>query len=138
MVMSKVCLSSCLGLLMISMFIGCSKPQPELPPTYAVTGQVVYSDGQPMPGGFVEFISLANPSTSMQAYVEPDGKFTLRSIVGNTSVAGGLEGDCKVQVTLPIEPNKSPPTIVLKKPYKIETAAPNHFEIKLDIKRPGT
>lgn len=67
---------------------GCSDGQP---PTYPVTGQVVYSDGSTLPvGGYVLFQSTdASPPEKAIGYFATDGNFRLTNSAKDDGVVAG-------------------------------------------------
>ena len=115
--------------------IGCTGVEVVHPPTYEVTGRVTYRDGQPLGGGIIQFISQNDPTLNMSSITAADGAFRLTTIQGNDNLSGAIEGPCQVLVTLPIVDGQPPRVIVLPKSREI-AAAPNQFQIRLDIASP--
>lgn len=58
--------------------------------TYAVTGQVTYADGSPLPGGVIELKSVQQEGISAKGEIGPDGTFSALSTFaeGDGAVAG--------------------------------------------------
>ena len=110
---------------------GCGEEPPPPPDTFGVTGQVTYSDGQPLGGGIIQFISKSDPALNMSSMIAEDGSFQLVTIHVNQNLAGAIEGPCEVLVTLPIVGGETPVVIVLREPYEIDSQE-NHFVIQLD------
>jgi hypothetical protein len=113
---------------------GCGGPA--IPPTYAVTGKVVYKDGTPLAGGMIEFQPAGQPSLKTTASVEKDGTFTLSTLVeGQTRTAGAVEGEHRV-VVVPSrgEDQKFPAIRVLTSKY---TVKPEPNEVTIRIEKTG-
>jgi len=116
---------------------GCGRGDtgPPPPPTYTVTGKVVYEDGQPVAKALVQFISEQQEARNMSAGTAEDGSFSLITSHGNAALSGAIAGPCRVQITPPFatSPATGPRTVTLPGPYHIRPEA-NHF--LLTIPRP--
>lgn len=81
------------GLLTCSVLIGCGQSHP---PTYQVSGQVVFPDGQPLKtGGKIVFVSTTSPDVRATGYFGSDGKFQL-STYGKED--GAIAGEHQVMI----------------------------------------
>ena len=65
----------------VAVIDGCARKAPP-PPTFAVTGEVRHTDGQPVAKGLVQFLPESGPSRNISAPIK-DGKFTLVTSFGN-------------------------------------------------------
>ncbi len=123
---------SCAAVLLIAHILGCADPQSPPPPTFSVTGEVIGSDGEPLPGGIIQFISRADPARNMSSMIKYDGTFDLVTMHGNQNLAGAIEGPCTVLVTLPIVGGDVPQTITLPEPLVIE---PHENHLVVDLRK---
>jgi hypothetical protein len=84
---------------------GCGASDEPLPATYEVTGSVLAADGQPMPGGMVEFRSTAGESFSAIGRIQPDGTLSLTTMVNGKKLPGAVAGRHQVIVMPPLPDN---------------------------------
>jgi hypothetical protein len=80
----------------------CAGPKEPLPKTYAVTGQVRFAGGGPVPGGLVQFRATRDSPYTILGHVKPDGGFTLETRLSDgRKAAGAPEGTYRVTVLPP-------------------------------------
>jgi len=115
--------------------LGCWKPA-DLPATHAVSGQVVYTDGQPLNGGTIQFVAFPhNPLLTVIGAIENNGHFTLNTLKGERKVAGAVEGQYQVTIIPPLPDNHQPVLpITLRGAYTVKPGE-NSFPT-LKIPRP--
>src|SRR5688572_22509980 len=92
---------------------GCRPAGPPGPKTYPVQGKVVYKNGQPYPGGAIEFRPTAGEPHNAVGVIGPEGSFKLQTLGGNVPLAGAVEGTFQVTITPRIDQDpkvKSVPT----------------------------
>jgi hypothetical protein len=112
---------------------GCSSG-PAPPKTYPVSGQVITKEGQPLAGGVVEFHSTSEPALTTLGDIEPDGKFTLRTLFQGQNLPGAVQGGYEVTVFFPMDGDRrGTASVRLPQPYTVE-AKENHF--KIEVERP--
>lgn len=112
---------------------GCQSAGPSLPKTYPVTGQVVLKGGRPLTGGMVEFRSTADPALTTLGDIEPDGRFTLRTLFNGQALPGAVEGAHQVTVSPPRNrESHGGQAIGLPQSYTVE-AKENHFVIEVEL-----
>jgi len=79
---------------------GCAAP--EFPKTYPLSGIVLLPNGKPLPGGKIEFESVADPSLRGVGELDKDGTFarvyTYKS--NGREVEGLVEGEHRVRIEL--------------------------------------
>jgi hypothetical protein len=109
----------------------------KLPKTYPVSGKVVYADGTAVNGGLVQFVPERNAAGTTTGLIQPDGSFTLRTVVDNEDVSGAVEGPHTVTILPPLEqdqraPRGLPPQpIQLREPVTVKADGPNTFTLTL-------
>jgi len=114
---------------------GCGGSAAPLPETYPATGKVLQADGTAMTGGLVEFQSTAGPAATTNGEIQPDGTFTLFTMVEGERLAGAIPGTYRVTI-MPmmsdqaeeqhlVEPISPPQT------YEVKADGPNEFTIEL-------
>jgi hypothetical protein len=102
-----------------------------MPPTYPVTGKVVFKGGGPVTDGRIQFQSAADPGIKALAEINEDGSFSLTTYIREKNARGAPAGPYKVIVelerpakviTLPdqrtVEPRDNDFTIVIEKPRR--------------------
>ena len=121
---------------------GCSKE--ELPKTYVVKGKCVMKNGKPLKGGFITFMSVANPELRGYGSIEKDGTFTLdtvalRSNASSEMLPGAVEGEFNVNIRPDAgstdggpEVGGGRPAFTLKKTYKIEPKEVNEIKVTVE------
>ena len=131
----------CLALVFL-LIPGCSKE--ELPKTYVVKGKCVMKNGKPLKGGFITFMSVADPELRGYGSIEKDGTFTLDTVAlrsNSTSemLPGAVEGEFKVNIRPDggsmdggPEVGGGMPAFTLKKTYKIEPKELNEITITVE------
>jgi hypothetical protein len=131
-------------ILCVALVSGCFSSDP---PTYTVSGKVLYSDDQPIPGGVVVLSPLesqgkANP----RGMIGPDGSFTLKTPPNRPGAEAG-KYRVMVQAFDPAyddskaPPTQSPPKLIHRKYEKFETSdlevdvEPKDNEVTLRVDR---
>ncbi len=121
---------------------GCSKE--ELPKTYIVKGTCVMKNGKPLKGGFITFMSVADPELRGYGSIEKDGSFTLdtvalRSNASSEMLPGAVEGEFRVNIRPGAgstdggpEVGGGKPAFTLKKTYKIEPKELNEITVTIE------
>jgi hypothetical protein len=120
-------------LVLVVVFLGMPACSTESgPPTFRVNGKIVRKDGKPYTGkGHVEFRLAAQPQHASFGMVEEDGSFTLKTIVGNRSVAGAQEGEHTVTFTPPGD-GQQLRSVTLKTHYTVKAGDANTLIVKLE------
>jgi len=126
-----------LALLFLGSLFGCGgcgcgggEKGPPPPPTFSVTGEVRYEDGQPAGKILVQFVSQRDPSLNMSSVTADDGTFTLTTSHGNQALSGAIEGPCRVLLTPPFPTTGIPQTTQLPDVYQVKAEA-NRFVLKI-------
>jgi hypothetical protein len=116
--------------------LGCARENAKspIPTTYPVSGQVVFRNGKPFPGGMIHFVSKAEPSLAISGTIEDDGSFEVFTIFGGKPLPGAVRGLCTVMVSPPINENKPVDIYQPKKEFEVKERE-NHFVVELDAKR---
>ena len=84
---------------------GCGGSEKASPPTtYQATGTVLSADGQPVSGGMIEFRSTEGKPVSAIGQIQPDGSFSLSTLVDSTKVPGAVAGRHQV-IVMPSPPD---------------------------------
>lgn len=80
---------------------GCGGP--EFPKTHPIRGKVLLPDGTPMPGGHIEFESLAHPDLRAAGSIGPDGTFEAVATYKTTGreTPGLVEGEHRIRIEPP-------------------------------------
>jgi hypothetical protein len=120
--------------------LGCA-PQATMPKTFSVKGKVVYKDGTPMDGGFIEFHSTTDPNLIANGDIQPDGTFKLSTPTGNARAAGAPEGQYTVTVIPKIaDQTRQSDTgpIEVRTPYTVKPDEGNDFTVTLDRRKGRT
>lgn len=90
-------LHSALILVLLAGVWGCGKESAVLlPTTHTVAGQIVDKSGRPLTFGAVEFVSMRDEKVQAIGKVNPDGTFSLMTVIGKDSVPGAVEGPHRV------------------------------------------
>jgi hypothetical protein len=117
----------------LALCLGCRPAGTPPPKTFPVHGRVVFSDGQPLAGGAVEFRQSDPAAPISTGEVRPDGTFTLSCIVGTTKVDGAVPGTFQVTVMPQQAADQSGGRpIPLAKPYTVKDDGGNEFTITID------
>jgi hypothetical protein len=109
-----------------SALAGCGGSEKESPPTYQATGTVLAADGLPVPGGMIEFRSTEGKPVSAIGQIQPDGSFSLSTLVASTKVPGAVAGHHQV-IVMP-----SPPDTGDIQPIVQPVVVPTLCEVKPD------
>jgi hypothetical protein len=102
---------------------GCGR---SIPPTYPVTGKVVYTKDKPVTYGRVEFQSTSNPELRATGRIQTDGTFSLTTNWRGESAAGAVVGEHKVLIEL----ESRSALVILPAPY---TVRPEKNEVAFEI-----
>jgi hypothetical protein len=103
------------------LLVGCSGPDPAQQGMVSAQGKVVRKGGQPFPGGAIEFRPADGSEGVSSGEIQPDGSFTLATLVGDDVVPGIKPGQYQVTVVPRMgEDQSATPPIQLKNPYAIE------------------
>jgi hypothetical protein len=86
---------------------GCQRQKGNQPQMFPVKGRVVYKNGEPLPGGKVQFQSRSDPSLSIFGDIQTDGRFSLFTLVKNRKLAGAVPGEHQVQIVGPMAPDQT-------------------------------
>jgi len=112
-----------------------SEPKP--PRVYPVKGTVLFTDGQPVTRGTVEFRSTEEQAPTSLGNLGPDGSFSLYTLANSRRYAGALEGPHKVTVVLPINPDQSGGgSVTLPELLTIEPKEKEGNQFTIKIERP--
>jgi hypothetical protein len=106
----RTCGSLLTALWVLVVITGCGNQRP----AYPVEGKVVYPDGQPLTEGTVEFETIEDIKTRLNARgeIQPDGTFRLTTYVDND---GAVAGEHRALVMPPLAVDNSAP---VKRPIK--------------------
>lgn len=106
--------------------------------TYPVSGQVHFTDGKPLPGGIVVFVSKES-GVQARARIQEDGSFELGTLAKDDGSVGGVH---RVAVQpLVLGPGMAPEHPVARKYHSVTTSGieftvrtdgPNEFEIVVE------
>jgi hypothetical protein len=114
---------------------GCSSPSKELPKTYDVTGKVVFKNGQPLSGGTIQFQPTTDSGLTTTGRIQPDGGFSLNTLVGETKLPGAAAGKYRVTVIPPMGADQAAQPISIPEAYTVKPQDDNHFQITIDQPR---
>jgi hypothetical protein len=115
------------GFLLGAAVLGC-RGEEEMPPLYRVTGKVIH-DGRPVQGGSIRFTPVNEQAVIIvNAPVDQEGKFELRTVKGRTRAPGAPEGTYQVSYQPPFQGKTVPEGVTLPETYKVE-ARENAFTI---------
>ena len=122
---------ACWLILVILATGGCGQKAkgPPPPSTFAVTGEVRRSDGQPVAKGVVQFLPESGPPRNISAPIK-EGKFTLVTAFGNQALSGATEGRYHVTVISGFDPHSAPIITKFSNIYAIKPQD-NHFVFTL-------
>ncbi len=124
------------AMLALSFAAGCHGTR-KLPRTYPVSGKVLHADGTAVSGGLIQFTPEKDTGVTTTGAIQPDGTFTLRTVVDNEDVAGAVEGPHTVTILPPLDqeqraPGGLPPQpIQLRDPVTVKADGPNTFTLTL-------
>jgi hypothetical protein len=127
-----------IGVLAIPMLLicGCSaEPPVNLPKLFGVVGHVNRAGGEAITGGALQFQSIDQPDYVALAEIQPDGSFTLHTIVDGQKFTGAVVGPQRVTYlprTSQSESAEEPHTF--KEPFVVK-AEDNQFTIAIPAKR---
>ena len=123
-------LLACLLLACLLLCAGCGgAPEIEIPQTHPAGGKVLKA-GQPLTAGTVEFQPQGAAGQRASGEIQPDGTFSLSTIVDVEKVAGAVPGQYKATVIPPIPADQNvqifnPPDV-----FTVE-AKDNQFTIQI-------
>ncbi len=121
---------------------GCSTE--ELPKTYVVKGKCVQKSGKPLQGGFITFISIADPELRGYGEIAKDGTFALDTVAlrknaSSEMLPGAVEGEFHVNIRPDSGSTESGPPVgggkpafTLKKTYQIEAKELNEITVLVE------
>jgi hypothetical protein len=127
----KAVLSGLVCTLLLSM--GCGLSDGRVVKDYKfnpVKGRVFTGD-QPMTQGTVEFQPVSDPNFTSAGPIQPDGSFTLTTIMPGKTNSGAPEGEYRVMISVPQPPGQRP-VGPFRIPEKI-TVNPGENDFKLRI-----
>ncbi len=128
---ARICMFLCA---MQILSTGCGEAPPAIE-THAVTGTVMFSNGDPVQSGTIDFRSKKDQRLSMNGEILEDGSFEISTIYKNSNLAGAVEGPCSVIVTVMLPGNPIPVIADLPETYDVKPGA-NDFQIKLPLPAP--
>lgn len=122
-----------------SALAGCGGSEEELPPTYQATGTVLAADGPPVPGGMIEFRSTEGKPVSAIGQIQPDGSFSLSTLVASTKVPGAVAGRHQV-IVMPSPPDTGdiqaiPQPVIVPTLCEVKPDGANQFTVRLPQRR---
>jgi hypothetical protein len=114
---------------------GCGGESVEMPETHAAGGKVLAASGEPLGGGLVEFNSTSGKTYSTNGVIEPDGTFSLNTMVDGETVEGATPDTYQVIVMPhmsddPEQQHASEP-VQLSETFEITAGGENNFTIQL-------
>src|SRR5438309_364253 len=105
----------------------------KMPKTFPAGGSIVYKGGQPMKGGSVQFLSKEHPEVRVAGLIQPDGTFTLQTIVDREKAPGAPAGEYSVSVIPPLEgEHKGVPPISVPWTFTVTAGGENTFKIEVE------
>jgi FtsP/CotA-like multicopper oxidase with cupredoxin domain len=131
------CVAAVLFVFVVCGHSGCGDSDEDLPTTHRVTGTVVAADGQPISGGLIEFRTTIGESLSATGRIQPDGSFSLTTMVGNGKLPGAVAGPHQVTVMPPlpdsddVQPVAEP--ITLPDTFEVKPDDTNDFTVDLPV-----
>ncbi len=130
-----------MGVVLVVALCGCGDQQGEapsdIPSTVQVRGIVLQANGQPLPGGEVEFHSDKNSDLTVMGTVGSDGKFSLRTNSSSGRSEGAPEGTYRVTVMPQMAQGAGndiqavPEPITVPGKFTVKASDDNDFTIKL-------
>jgi hypothetical protein len=99
--------------------------------TYSATGKVVYTTGEPMTGGTVQFQPQKDASVSTFAEIGKDGTFSLSTLADGKKTAGALEGPQRVTIIPPLGPDQSVHPVTLPDLVTVKPDGGNDFTLTI-------
>ena len=114
--------------------VGCGQSV-EMPETHSAGGNVLSAKGTPLGGGLVEFKSTTGGAYSTNGVIEPDGTFSLNTMVDGATVDGAMPDTYSVTVMPPMSDDpelqhESEP-VHLSETFEVTAGGENRFTIKL-------
>ena len=115
---------------------GCGAQTAPPPKTYEAKGKVVLANGQPYPGGTVEFRSKSLPYNAL-GRINPDGTFILETMTDSGKIKGAVEGPFQVTILPDLSQDQTqsqggvPEPITLSQSYTVKPDNSNDFTITL-------
>jgi hypothetical protein len=89
--------SALFAAILLGPLVGCGS---DLPPTYPVTGKVVFKNGKAVNDGRIQFQATFDPELVATGDIAPDGSFSLTTFKRGKQRPGAAEGQHKVTVEL--------------------------------------
>lgn len=114
---------------------GCGGSGADLPETYQVTGKILQEDGSPMNGGLVEFQATTGAPVTTNGEIQPDGTFTLTTMIEEKKLPGAVPGTYRV-VIIPLmsdqaEQQHAFEPMTVPQTYDVKSDGANEFTIEL-------
>jgi hypothetical protein len=91
-----------LGLLASVLPWGCSEEQPHVQ-IHSITGRVQKGNGQPFPGGVIEFRRVDGKLLNAFGEIQRDGRFSAGTVVASKRKAGLADGEYRLVVSTPMD-----------------------------------
>jgi len=79
-----------------------------MPPTFPVTGSVLYENGKPYQGGTVQFRSDSKDDLTILGGIKEDGSFQLRTLNGKKRAEGAPAGIYQVTIVPALGKDRKP------------------------------
>jgi hypothetical protein len=117
--------------LLLCFLCGCSGAPAGIPQTFPVTGKVSQKNGQPFPGGMMEWRLLADPTLTVTALIKDDGTFEVFTLVKNQKVNGTVPGEFEVTIYPRIAPNQPAAPYRPARSFVVQEGE-NHFVIAVE------
>jgi len=95
----------CLALLVFCL-IGCGSDA-SLPPTFPVTGKVMWKGGAPLEEGGILLTSVADPNIAASGNIVK-GEFSVSTLIGDKRVPGATAGEHVIHINLPQGADQAP------------------------------
>jgi hypothetical protein len=120
--------------LVLTLLTACGTGRPRIPPppTYPVSGKVVSRSGQPITNGSIGFQSKNNIEWSANGEIQPDGSFSLTTLVDGQKVPGAAEGEHEVTYYPLMSEAQTEVPVTLPKPITVEAKQDNQITITVD------
>lgn len=115
----------------IFVFLGCGGNVEKAPETHEFGGKVLDRAGKPLTGGTVEMRPVGKGDYNSFGEIQPDGTFTIYTILNSTKVKGAQPGEHTVTIIPSLKERPDATPIQLKKNVTIKPGD-KEITIKLD------